>query len=119
MFGIVRALVERCKALLVSSAAVDLECDVLTHIAARKVELLRQAQRYDAEGLHDIATSLRGQAESLDVQRPLNSVLPAVEHLRLNDETPTLRLTALPPEPGPAAGNGKKGRLARIYQKGE
>jgi hypothetical protein len=84
--------------LLSSVAGVTKECDVLVQIAERRAELLRYAQRYDAEGLHGIADQLRRRAQSLDLQRPLVIVLPAVEHQRTNEENAFPRLVFLPPE---------------------
>jgi len=81
MFALFRALTERVKALFLTTAALDLEADLLARDAERKAELLRHADRYDAEGLDGIAQQLRRQAENLSLQRPLASVLPAVEHL--------------------------------------
>ena len=69
------------QALFVTTVALDFEADLLAHDAARKADLLRQADRYQAEGLHGIAEHLRHQAEALSLQRPLAGVLPAVDHL--------------------------------------
>jgi len=81
MFALFRALTERVKALFLTTAALDFEADWLARDAERRADLLRQADRYDAEGLHGIAGQLRRQAESLSLHRPLAGVLPAVEHL--------------------------------------
>jgi hypothetical protein len=82
MFALFRQLVERVKVLFAVSAAQELEADLLLRDAERRAELLRQAERYDAEGLHGIAQHLRQQAEQVSVQRPLAGVLPALAHLQ-------------------------------------
>jgi hypothetical protein len=73
-----RALTERLKALFATGAALELEAESLARDAERQAELLRQAQRYDTEGLHGIADHLRRQAQALSAQRSLAGVLPAV-----------------------------------------
>src|SRR6059058_2256976 len=82
MLSVFRPLIERVKALFALSAAQELEADLLLREAERRAELLRQAERYDAEGLHGIAQHLRQQAEQVSVQRPLAGVLPALAHLQ-------------------------------------
>ena len=82
MFALFRPLIERVKALFALSAAQELEADLLLRDAERRAELLRQAERYEAEGLHGIAGHLRQQAEQVSVQRPLAGVLPALAHLQ-------------------------------------
>jgi hypothetical protein len=102
MLSIFRPLIERVKALFAVSAAQELEADLLLRDAERRAELLRQADRYDAEGLHGIAQHIRQQAEALSLQQPVASVLPAVEHLTGNpDDHATPALTA-PPEDRPS-----------------
>jgi hypothetical protein len=81
MLTLFRALSERVKALFITTAALDFEADLLARDAERKAELLRQAGRYEEEGLHAVAEPLRRQAEALSLQRPLAGVLPAVDHL--------------------------------------
>src|SRR3954452_5364595 len=81
MLSVFRPFIERVKALFAVSAAQELEGDLLLREAERRAELLRQAERYDAEGLHGIANHLRQQVEAISVQRPLAGVLPALEHL--------------------------------------
>ena len=105
MMALFRAVIERVKALFLATAALDLEADFVARHAERQAELLRQADRYAAEGLHGIAEHLRRQAEALDLQQPLAGVLPVIEHLRdtPHEEAPTpprLRLVGgSPPEP--------------------
>ena len=82
MFALFRAVVERLKVLFATSAALELESEFLARDAERQAELLRQADRYEAEGLHGIAQRLRQQAEQVSVQRPLAGVLPALAHLQ-------------------------------------
>ena len=107
------------KALFITTAALDFEADLLARDAERKAELLRQADRYDAEGLHGIAQHLRQQSEALSLQRPLASVLPSVDHLLGNDALPLLPLLQAPPsteqndlapKPLPASRSKKKGQ---------
>lgn len=82
MIALFRAVIERVKALFITTAALDLEAEFVARHAERQAELLRQADRYAEEGLHGIADHLRRRAEALDLQQPLASVLPAVEHLQ-------------------------------------
>jgi hypothetical protein len=77
-----RALIERVRALFMTDAALDLEAQLASRQAERQAELLRQADRYEEEGLHGIARQVRRQAEALSLERPLQGVLPAVEHLQ-------------------------------------
>ena len=101
MLSIFRPLLDRVKALFAVSAAQELEADLLLRGAERGAELLRQAEHYDAEGLHGIANHLRQQAEVVSVQRPLAGVLPAVEHLAGNQqEDNTLPLLSAPSSNG-------------------
>jgi len=81
MFTIFRAIIDRVKSLFAVSAAQELESEILLRDAERQAELLRQADRYAAEGLHGIAGHLRQQAEAQSSQRPLAGVLPGLEHL--------------------------------------
>jgi hypothetical protein len=81
MFKLFRALIDRLNLLFAAAAAREPEAEILAESAARQAELLREAQRYESEGLHAVADTLRRQAEDLDPQRPLATVLPAVEHL--------------------------------------
>jgi hypothetical protein len=91
-----RALTERFKALFATSAALELESEFLARDAERRAELLRQADRYDAEGLGGIAQHLRRQAETLSLQRPTASVLPAIDHIVGKEGQDTLPLLAGP-----------------------
>ena len=75
MLSIFGAVVERLKALFVTSVALELESEFVARDAERRAELLRQADHYDAEGLRGIARNLRQQADALSVERPLASVL--------------------------------------------
>ena len=59
----------------------------LARDAERKADLLRQAQKFDDEGLKDVAQHLRQQTQALGVERPLASVLPAIEHLQKTERT--------------------------------
>lgn len=92
MFALFRALSERVKALFVTTAALDFEAAFLARQAERKADLLRQAAQYEAEGLSLVAHELRQQADGVSVQRPLASVLPAIEHLEADRRNDVLRL---------------------------
>src|SRR5262249_28064519 len=81
MIALFRALAARVKALFAADAALEFEAEFLARAAARKAELLRQAGRYEEEGLGGIALHLRQLAEELSEQRPLAGVLPALGHL--------------------------------------
>ena len=116
MLALFRALVERVKALFMTAAALDLEADFVARHAERQAELLRQANRYEAEGLLGIAAHLRRQAEELDLQRPLAGVLPAIDHLQdtpqhEDPKPPRLRLVGgdQPPARVPAPNPRKRG----------
>ena len=82
MFALFRAVIDRLKVLFATSAALELESEFLARDAERRAELLRQADRYEEEGLRGIAQHLRQQAEQVSVQRPLAGVLPALAHLQ-------------------------------------
>ena len=119
MFALFRALTERVKALFITTAALDFEADLLARDAERKAELLRQADRYDTEGLHGIAQHLRQQSEALSLQRPLASMLPSVDHLLgigagllvpLLQAPPSHEQNDISPKPSPAAKAKKKGK---------
>jgi hypothetical protein len=88
MFSLFRAITERLKALFATSAALELESELLARDAERKADLLRRADQYDQEGLHGIATHLRQQADLLSLQRPLASVLPALTYLHTEPTLP-------------------------------
>lgn len=101
MLGIFQAVAGRLKAMFVTHVALDLESELLAHDAARKAGLLRQADQYAAEGLEDVAAELRERAGRVSLDRPLATVLPALEEFRrpLNDEP----LAALPAVASPVA----------------
>ncbi len=82
MLGIFHAVAGRLKALFITHVALDLEAEVLTDDAVRKARLHRQANQLAAEGLEDVAAELRQRAGRLSLDRPLASVLSAVEELR-------------------------------------
>jgi hypothetical protein len=81
MAGLFRALVERVKAVLVVRAVQEIEADALAHAAHRRAELLDLAARYEAEGQTEVAGELRAAVGTVDADRPLAGVLPAIEHL--------------------------------------
>jgi hypothetical protein len=108
MLSIFRAITDRVKALFATTAALELEAEFLTRDAERRAELLRQAERYDAEGLHEVANHLREQAELLTAQRPLASILPALTHLQADptakdNPAPTVASGALPAPDAPSS----------------
>ena len=80
MFSVVRTLIDRFKALFIMHAVLELEADLIATCAEHKAELLRQADRYDQEGLHGIAQHLRQQVESLSTVKPLDhAAAPAAQ----------------------------------------
>jgi hypothetical protein len=81
MLGLFRAVVERVKAVLVVRAAQEIEADALAHAAHRRAELQDLADRFEAQGQGEVAGELRAAVGTVDADRPLAGVLPAVEHL--------------------------------------
>ena len=73
-----------------ANAAMEFEAELLVHDAERKAELLRQADRYEAEGLHAVAAQLRQRADALSLDRPLAAVLPSLAHWQASEPTPNL-----------------------------
>jgi hypothetical protein len=104
MFSIVTALIARLKALFVTHAALEIEAELIASCAERRAELLRQAKRYEEEGLQGIAQNLRRQAEDLSVQKPLSSVLPAIAHVQADQPEAKPEHQALP-APNKKGGN--------------
>lgn len=98
MLFLFRAIIDRVKTLFAISAAQELEAECLSRDAERRADLLRQADRYDDEGLHGIAQQLRRRAEELDHRQPLAGVLPGIQHLTDQDHA-----TATPLLPAPAS----------------
>src|SRR5262245_23004274 len=86
MLGIFQAVAGRLKAMFLTHVSLDLEAELLAQDAVRKAGLLRQADQYAAEGLKDVAAELRERVGRLSMDRPLASVLPAVEEFRLPDD---------------------------------
>ena len=124
MFWLFRSLTDRLKAMFVADVATDFEAQLLARDAERRAELLRQAQRYEDEGLKGVAQEMRQQTESLGTQRPMASVLPAIEFFHSTeaglfpeDDKPAVALLpapapAVPPVKAslPTIKNKKKGR---------
>lgn len=81
MLTVFRAITDRVRSMFAATAALELESAFLARDAERRAELLRQADRYDTEGLHGIAGHLRQQVENLSSERPLATILPALVHL--------------------------------------
>jgi len=76
-----RVVTDRVKAMFVTNAAMEFEAEFVARDAERRAELLRQADRYDAEGLTSVASRLRQQSESLNTNQPLANILPSAMHL--------------------------------------
>ncbi len=90
MFHLFRAVLDRLKALLVTSAALELEADALARHAQRKAELLRLAEQYESEKLHAVAQELRQHAENLDLQQPLSGVVNTLASWQSTEGPPAL-----------------------------
>jgi len=98
MFSIVRALMDRFKLLFMTQTVLELQADVIVACADRKADLFRRAERFEEEGLPDIAAYLRQQAEALSTEKPLASVLAVAEHLQSEaPKSPTPVLSAVIP----------------------
>lgn len=111
MFALFRSLTDRVKALFVTSAALDFEADFAARQAERKAELLRRAAEFEREGLPSVSKDLRSQAEALSIQRPLATVLPAIEHLAPSqDGAASVHLLPLAANGTDEPGRKKKGR---------
>ena len=108
MLSFFRSILDRVKALLITTAALDLEADLIVCHAERKAELLRLADRYDAEKLPSVALELRRHAEGLDFRRPLAGVAESVGHLLGDPTTPGLTASADTPEPTAPQANGRR-----------
>jgi hypothetical protein len=103
---IFKALADRLKALFIADTACEFEAQFVVRDAERRAALLRQAQRYEDEGLKGVGQEMRLQAESLGTQRPMASVLPAIEFLHTTEAGLFLEddkaAVALLPAPAPA-----------------
>ena len=117
MFWILQAVAERLRALLATSVALDFEAEVAARQAARKAELLRQAQEYETEGLDSVAAELREQAAALSLDRPGASALAAVAELQqplpgvlLDRDRPVSGRLA--PQPATALAAGRRASVA-------
>jgi hypothetical protein len=97
MLKLLQAIIARIKALLAMAASWALEADVLLCHAEIKAELLRQAQRYEDEGLTSLANELRQRAEEIDLQRPLTS-MPVADNLTPSDAIAPAALPETTPE---------------------
>jgi hypothetical protein len=106
-FALFRAVIDRSKVLSATGAALGPEPESPARDAGRRAELLRQADRYQEEGLTGSARHLRQQAEGLSARRPLAGVLPAVVHWQAGlpgtRETPESPATDKGTLPGPDA----------------
>jgi hypothetical protein len=83
MFSVFRTMIDRFKALFVMHAALELEADLIATSAKCKAELLRQADRYDEEGLHGIAQHLRQQVKLLSTVKSLDRTPATVSQLKV------------------------------------
>jgi len=116
MRNLFRALSERLFALFATHVALDFEQQFVLHHSDRKVDLIRKAQELEEQGLHELASELRDQADSLSQQRPLASVLPAVEEFRKrlsSDALPNHTEVARLREPSAAASRRKPAKARR------
>jgi hypothetical protein len=101
MLNLFRAIIARVKALLATSAALELEAEALARHAERQADLLRLAGRYEEEGLHAVARALRQQAEALDLRQPLAD-------WQAEEERPALPAAASTPEPAAHLPHGRR-----------
>jgi hypothetical protein len=79
MIRLFQSVINRVKAMFTLDAMLDLEQHFLARHAERKADLIREADRYQREGMTGIAGDLRRRAETLSEQRPLHTVLPFLE----------------------------------------
>jgi hypothetical protein len=112
MFHLFRAVLDRIKVLLATSAALELEADALARHAQRKAELLQLAQQYEAEKLPAVSLELRQYAEALDLQQPLAGITTALASWQGADTHPALPAPADPISP-PLAPPARSRRPAR------
>ena len=112
MFSLFRAVLDRLKAVLATSAALELEADALARHAQRKAELLRLAEQYESEKLHAVARELRQHAENLDLQRPLAGVASALMSWQGSD-TPSALPAPAHQQPEPVAQPASSRRKTR------
>jgi len=82
LLNLFRSLTARLTALFITHVALDFEQQLLVHQSDRKAALLNKARELEQQGLDDLAAELREQCDSLSLQRPLASVLPATAELR-------------------------------------
>jgi hypothetical protein len=68
--------------------------DALAHAAHRRAEPLGLAARYEARGQCEVAAEVRAAVGTVDDDRPLAGVLPAVEHLTGGEGTSPAALPA-------------------------
>jgi hypothetical protein len=108
MFHLFRAVINRIKVLLATSAALELEADALTRHAERKAELLRLAQQYESEKLPAVAQELRQHAEVLNLQQPLAGAMVALASWQGTDSP--VALPAPASEPAQSVGQSANGR---------
>ena len=97
MFQLFRAVIDRIKLLLATSAALELEADAISRHAERKAELLRLAQQYESEKLSAVAQELRQHAEAMDLQQPLAGAMVALASWQDTDAPAALPAAASEP----------------------
>jgi hypothetical protein len=90
MIAMFRGLLDRMKALVITTLALDFEAQFAAGQAERKADRLRQANEYERQGLRSVAQDLRQHAEGLSVQRPLATITPAIEHLQTDAGRPMI-----------------------------
>ena len=111
MTWIFEAISNRLKALFAADLANTFESQLASRQAERKAELLRQAERFEQEGLGSVAGDLREKAESICIERPLATVLPSIAELEKPSGTSDNKI------PETINGSGPNRRPARISAK--
>jgi hypothetical protein len=82
-----RETVDRLKASLLATAAMELEAEALTSHADQKAELLRAAAKHDEEKQDVVALELRREAESIDLRQPVSAQPQSEQQPALNGHT--------------------------------
>lgn len=82
MHTLYQLLVNRLKSVILADVGLDLEADFHIQSATRKVELLRQASRFEEEGFTEVAEELRASASTLRPDQPLAQSVPIAAHLK-------------------------------------
>src|SRR3954453_11917995 len=85
MRSLFQTIADRLRGVFVAALALGCEAPLRSRQADRRAELLVQAEQHDRHGFPSVAAQLRHQAEALALDRPLASILPALEHWRADD----------------------------------